>query len=115
MTDKPKDVRVYVVEDTRERQTVSLSIDLIKGGKGGFGYRPSEAVMPTRNLRELENSLREFRRLKRKYELLREWAKVFEEAEKVEAAYKAAFAAVPAPPKRSVFKPRQRGASDGHD
>lgn len=78
-------IAVYIRSDDGERSVVSLSIDR----KGGGGYRQVEDVMRDDELRKvlLRDALAEFKRVRAKYEHLKELASVYVEIDRADKKY----------------------------
>jgi hypothetical protein len=76
-----RNVLLSIVNEEDVRQEVSLSIDRATGG----GYRNLKSVMSTKELREvlLADALAELNRLKLRFSVLTELARVWEEVDKV--------------------------------
>lgn len=68
-------IAIHVVTQEGERRLISLSIDRISGG----GYREVEDVMRRKDLREvaLQDALADLRRIRAKYQHLKELAEVW--------------------------------------
>jgi hypothetical protein len=77
-------IAVYVMADDGGRKLVSLTIDRKSGG-----YRDVKDVIADDELRKvlIRDALDELRRVRAKYERLKELAAVFAEVEKVERTY----------------------------
>lgn len=77
-------IALHVVNVKGERKSVSLSIDR----KGGGGYRDIDDVMRDPGLRNvmLQDALLELRRVKLKYQSVKELARVFDEIDKADKA-----------------------------
>ncbi len=73
-------VAIHIVDEDRNRQTVSLKIDRSRGG----GYRWLDDVMEAPDLRAaaLADALESYQRLKEKYDWLAELAEVHEAIER---------------------------------
>ena len=73
-------IAIHVVNDDGVRQMVSLTID-----RGDGGYRDLDAVMAVPDLRSilLRDALSELERVQKKYEMVSELAKVWEETRQV--------------------------------
>lgn len=78
-------IAVYVVAEDGERTVVSLSIDR----KGAGGYRRVEDVLKDDELRKelVRDALAEFKRVRAKYEHVKELASVYQEIEKADQLY----------------------------
>jgi len=78
-------IAIYVKAEDGERKFVSLSIDRSKGG----GYRDVEEVIANDDLRKIlvKDALSEFKRVRAKYEHVKELAKVYEEIDRAEQTY----------------------------
>lgn len=78
-------IRIHIVNDEGIRQVVSLSIDRTKEGGG---YRPLDTVIATPSMRIvlLDDALKELDRLRAKYSMLSELARVWDETEKAKKA-----------------------------
>ena len=79
-----KVIAVCVLADDGGRKLVSLSIDRTKGG-----YRNVEDVIANDELRRIlvKDALAEFKRVRAKYEHVKELASVYEEIEKADKQY----------------------------
>lgn len=77
-------IAVYVVADDGNRRLVSLSIDRKHGG-----YRSVEDVIANDDLRRVlvKDALAELKRVRAKYEHVKELAAVYDEIEKAERQY----------------------------
>lgn len=78
-------IALHIVTVEGERKTVSLAVDRTNGG----GYRKVDDVVRVPRLREsmLKEALSELRRVRTKYQALKELATVFEEIEKADKKY----------------------------
>lgn len=78
-------IALYVVSEAGERTLVSLSVDRSKGG----GYRDIERVLNNDEMRKvmLRDALQEFKRVKAKYQHLKELASVYEAIEDADKRY----------------------------
>lgn len=78
-------IAVFVTADDGGRKFVSLSIDRGKGG----GYRDVSDVIANDDLRKVlvKDALAEFKRVRAKYEHVKELASVYEEIDKAEKRY----------------------------
>lgn len=78
-------IAVCVIADDGERRLVSLTIDRVAGG----GYRDVEMVVADDELRRVLvlDALAELKRVRAKYEHVRELAAVYDEIEKADAKY----------------------------
>lgn len=76
-------ISLHIITDRGERKSVSLSIDR---KKDGGGYRDVEDVMREPGLRNvmLQDALLELRRVRNKYQALKELARVFDEIDKAD-------------------------------
>ena len=79
-----KVIAVYVVAEDGQRKFVSLTIDRKAGG-----YRAMEDVMKEEDLRKVlvRDALSEFKRVRAKYEHIRELASVYAEIDKADEQY----------------------------
>lgn len=75
-------IAVYVVSEDGERKFVSLSIDRAQDG----GYRDVREVIANEELRKVlvRDALSEFKRVRAKYEHIRELASIYAEIDKAE-------------------------------
>lgn len=82
-------IAVYVVSEDGNRAAVSLVVDRSKGG----GYRSVDDVIANEDLRKalIKDALMEFKRVKVKYEHVKELASVYEEIDKAEKKYVTVF------------------------
>lgn len=82
-------IAIHVINDDGERKLVSLTIDRTKGG----GYRSVDDVIANDELRKvlIKDALMEFKRVKAKYEHVKELASVYEEIDKAEKKYVTGF------------------------
>lgn len=78
-------IAVYIVSDEGERTVVSLSIDR----KASGGYRDVQDVLKDDELRKVlvRDALAELKRVKAKYEHIKELASVYAEIEKADRQY----------------------------
>lgn len=78
-------IALHIVTDAGDRRMISLVIDRTKGG----GYRAIEDVTASPDLRAimLADALAELKRVRRKYERLKELSRVFAEVDRVERAH----------------------------
>jgi hypothetical protein len=79
-------IAVYVVADGGERKFVSLSIDR---KRDGGGYRDVEVVLKDEELRKVlvRDALMELKRVRAKYEHVKELASVYVEIDKADKQY----------------------------
>lgn len=84
-------IALHIVTATGERKMVSLSVDRVRGG----GYRTLDDAVRIKEYREtmLADALAELRRVRAKYQSLKELAAVFEAIDEADRAHAPADAA----------------------
>lgn len=84
-------IALHVIAPSGERKMVSLSIDRVKGG----GYRTVDDAVRVKTLRDtmLKDALAELRRVRDRYQSVKELAAVFDAIDRADQRYSPASAA----------------------